>query len=107
MSSKKSLPKNLHEGLVVDVELNGKFEFKAKLLRKTNSWRELEPYTWKEASNQMFNQNAIKESWVVEVIDKDVFTNGKQLVRWVPRYHSAGLIQLPDEDFSNYEEDEI
>lgn len=98
----QNLPNELKPGLIVPTfieQKNGehKLEYEqVKLILNAKQWRELEPFIWKEGKPEKENINAIKEYWLVEVVNNTPFTNGRRFYRWVPRFHSKGLIKIND-----------
>ena len=91
----KNLPINLTEGLVVEVYLEEKYQFDAELVKRVNTWRDLEPYPYYEP-NYGTTINAVKEQWLVRVISEDPFSCGREYVRWIPKFHSKGLLRIND-----------
>lgn len=97
----KNLPNNLYPGLIVPIYIqqdNGqyRYEFDAELIKHVPSWREREPFNWEERKPEKDNINAVKECWKVRVVSDSPFENGVELIRWIPRFHSNGLIRIVD-----------
>lgn len=80
---------------VVIYDSDGKFEFEAKVIKKTNSWRKKEPVPH-IIHSETFSLNTISESWVVKIISDDPFQDGKEVVRWIPKLVSCGLIRIKE-----------
>jgi|SRR5690606_362617 len=98
---RRKLPNELVEGLctpsfIEKEDGTEQYEFDIKLIRKLPSWNEPVPYPLIRYNGQSFI-NAQKEKWLVEIVNKNKFEDGTQLVRWVARFHSKNIIQIPDE----------
>lgn len=110
----KKLPNRLYPGLEIPIYIqqeNGeyRYEFDAVLLEPAKAWRELEPFTWEEKKPETENINAVKESWKVMVKSDSPFENGKKFVRWIPRFHSEGILKITEpslEDEDDFYEEE-
>jgi hypothetical protein len=95
----KLLPTSLVPGnilLIYKDMFNEVVEFRAELLRPAPTWRDQEPYTFQEVKPDSKSVNAIRELWVVSVVSPSPFENGREFTRWIPKFHSEGLITIKD-----------
>lgn len=103
-------PLSLLSGDIVDVYLvnsNGesKFESKGLLIERARSWLKSEPYADFLCPKSVIRRHqklgkedgvfvmAIKEKWLVKLLD---LPNQPTLPRWIPKYHSTGIVHVPD-----------
>lgn len=88
---------NPKPGDVVEIFMEGRHECTAKILRKTNSWRELEPIPFLKLNEDDYF-NTVRRSYVCQIISDSPFENGREIVRWVNTYSSRGVIKINPQD---------
>lgn len=101
-NEERPLPEALYPGLKLPIFLQQddgthRYECKAILVEKLDSLVLPEPYPYIEYSETKVI-NAVKEKWKVKMTSGLPFNNGRELIRWIPRYHSEGVIKIKELD---------
>ncbi len=88
---------NPKSGDIVQVFLSGRYECTAKVIRRANHWRELEPVPFLKMNEDDYF-NTVRKSYLCEVVSEDTFENGRQITRWLNTYSSRGVIKINPQD---------
>lgn len=88
---------NPKPGDIVEVFMKGVYECTARVIRRANHWRDLEPVPFLKL-NEADYFNTVRKSYLCEVVSEDCFENGRQITRWLNTYSSRGVIKINPQD---------